>query len=65
MIIPKFQFAMPLFFPQGTVRVLLVILHDFPEFLSDYHFSFCELIPAPCVQIRNLILSAYPRSMQL
>eukprot|EP00811_Abedinium_folium_P033491 NODE_644_length_2868_cov_11.712514.p1 GENE.NODE_644_length_2868_cov_11.712514~~NODE_644_length_2868_cov_11.712514.p1 ORF type:complete len:618 (-),score=200.55 NODE_644_length_2868_cov_11.712514:304-2157(-) len=50
---------------KGTVRVLLVLLHDFPEFLCDYHFSFCDIIPIPCVQIRNLILSAFPRTMKL
>jgi CCR4-NOT transcription complex subunit 1 len=26
---------------KGTLRVMLVLLHDFPEFLCDYHFSFC------------------------
>jgi len=50
---------------KGTVRMLLVLLHDFPEFLCDYHFSFCDIIPIPCVQIRNLILSAFPRNMKL
>lgn len=42
---------------KGIVRVLLVLLHDFPEFLCDYHFSLCDLIPATAVQIQNLILS--------
>lgn len=50
---------------KGTLRVLLVLLHDFPEFLSDYHFSFCDVIPASCIQMRNLILSAFPRNMRL
>lgn len=50
---------------KGTLRVLLVLLHDVPEFLSDYHLSFCDLIPTNCVQLRNLILSAFPRSMRL
>merc|ERR1719262_1223015 len=50
---------------KGTVRMLLVLLHDFPEFLCDYHFSFCDIIPVPCVQIRNLILSAFPCNMNL
>jgi len=50
---------------KGTVRMLLVLLHDFPEFLCDYHFSFCDIMPIPCVQIRNLILSAFPRNMKL
>jgi CCR4-NOT transcription complex subunit 1 len=45
--------------------VLLVLLHDFPEFLCDYHFSFCDVIPHTCIQLRNLILSAFPRNMRL
>ncbi len=52
-------------FTQGTLRVLLVLLHDFPEFLCDYHFSFCDVIPPNCIQMRNLILSAFPRNMRL
>lgn len=50
---------------KGTVRMLLVLLHDFPEFLCEYHFSFCDIMPISCVQIRNLILSAFPRNMKL
>ncbi|KAK1578369.1 hypothetical protein Q3G72_029758 [Acer saccharum] len=50
---------------KGTLRVLLVLLHDFPEFLSDYHFSFCDVIPSSCIQMRNVILSAFPRNMRL
>jgi CCR4-NOT transcription complex subunit 1 len=42
-----------------------VLLHDFPEFLCDYHFGFCDVIPPNCIQMRNLILSAYPRNMRL
>ena len=45
--------------------MLLVLLHDFPEFLCDYHFSFCDVIPPNCIQMRNLILSAFPRNMRL
>jgi CCR4-NOT transcription complex subunit 1 len=50
---------------KGTLRVLLVLLHDFPEFLCDYHYNFCDVIPPNCIQMRNLILSAFPRSMRL
>ncbi|XP_002033104.2 CCR4-NOT transcription complex subunit 1 isoform X2 [Drosophila sechellia] len=50
---------------KGTLRVLLVLLHDFPEFLCDYHFGFCDTIPPNCVQMRNIILSAFPRNMRL
>eukprot|EP00698_Gefionella_okellyi_P006187 TRINITY_DN15601_c0_g1_i1.p1 TRINITY_DN15601_c0_g1~~TRINITY_DN15601_c0_g1_i1.p1 ORF type:complete len:1583 (-),score=323.11 TRINITY_DN15601_c0_g1_i1:34-4782(-) len=50
---------------KGTLRVLLVLLHDFPEFLCEYSFSFCDVIPSTCIQLRNLILSAFPRNMRL
>jgi len=50
---------------KGTLRVLLVLLHDFPSFLAGYHLSFCNVIPENCVQLRNLILSAFPRGMVL
>jgi CCR4-NOT transcription complex subunit 1 len=50
---------------RGTMRVLLVLLHDFPEFLADYHFALCDAIPTTCVQMRNLVLFASPSSMRL
>jgi len=50
---------------RGILRVLLVLLHDFPAFLAGYHLSFCNVIPENCVQLRNLILSAFPRGMVL
>ncbi|XP_031617580.1 CCR4-NOT transcription complex subunit 1-like [Contarinia nasturtii] len=50
---------------KGTLRVLLVLLHDFPEFLGDYHFAFCDVIPSNCIQLRNLVLAAFPRNMRL
>ncbi|BDA40393.1 CCR4-NOT transcription complex subunit 1 [Coccomyxa sp. Obi] len=50
---------------KGTLRVLLVLLHDFPEFLCEYHFELCNVVPPSCIQMRNLILSAFPRNMRL
>ncbi|KAI6043010.1 Not1-domain-containing protein [Pisolithus marmoratus] len=50
---------------RGTLRLLLVLLHDFPEFLSGYYFSLCDVIPYRCVQLRNIILSAFPLSIVL
>ena len=50
---------------KGTLRVLLVLLHDFPTFLASYHLSFCNVIPDNCVQMRHLILTAFPRGMVL
>lgn len=50
---------------KGTLRLLLVLLHDFPEFLCQFHFRLCDSIPPLCVQMRNLVLSAFPRAMRL
>ena len=49
----------------GMLRVLLVLLHDFPEFLCAYHMSFCDAIPQNCVQLRNLVLASFPKDMRL
>lgn len=48
----------------GTLRVLLVLLHDFPEFLCGYHLTLCEVIPENCIQMRNLVLSSFPKDMR-
>lgn len=52
-------------FYRGTLRVLVVLLHDFPEFLCSNYITFAQSIPHSCVQLRNLILSAFPRVMHL
>jgi len=49
----------------GVLRVLLILVHDFPTFLAAYHLSFCNVIPENCVQLRNLILSAIPKGILL
>lgn len=49
----------------GTLRILTLILHDFPEFLAEYYLPFCDVIPSTCVQLRNIILSAFPKGMKL
>jgi hypothetical protein len=50
---------------RGTLRVMLVVLHDFPELLCEFYYVFCDVIPPNCVQLRNLVLSAFPRNMKL
>lgn len=50
---------------KGTLRVLLVLLHDFPEFLCDYHMAIVDVIPHNCVQLRNIVLASFPKSMRL
>jgi CCR4-NOT transcription complex subunit 1 len=49
----------------GTQRILLVLLHDFPDFLSQAAFALCDAIPTQCIQLHNLILSAFPLSSTL
>jgi CCR4-NOT transcription complex subunit 1 len=46
---------------KGILRVLLVLLHDFPDFLSENHVHLLQAIPSQAIQIRNLICSAMPR----
>lgn len=50
-------------FYRGVLRVLLVIHHDYPEFLAENHFRLCNSIPMHCTQLRNLIVSAYPSTI--
>jgi CCR4-NOT transcription complex subunit 1 len=50
---------------KGMLRILLVLLHDYPEFLTAYYFSFVDVLPLHCIQLKNLILSAFPTSMRL
>ena len=50
---------------RGTLRILLVLLHDFPDFLSENYFSLCDVVPPHCIQLRNIILSAYPMHITL
>ena len=47
----------------GALRVLLILHHDFPEFLSENHYRLCNVIPSHCTQLRNLVLSAFPSSI--
>lgn len=47
---------------RGILRLILVLHHDFPEFLAENHFRLCNSIPHHCTQLHNLVLSAYPSS---
>lgn len=50
-------------FYNGTLRALLVMLHDFPEFLIESSFILVENLPESFDQVKNLIFSAYPKTM--
>jgi CCR4-NOT transcription complex subunit 1 len=49
----------------GTERILLVLVHDFPDFLSQAAFSLVDVIPTHCTQLLNLVLSAFPIPCQV
>jgi len=51
-------------FYHATLRVINVIKEDFPDFLSDFHFNFVNSMPDHCIQLRNLVLAAYPINIQ-
>lgn len=50
---------------RATLRVLMVLLHDFPDFLSEYYFSLSNALSSRCVQFRNIIACAFPAEMTL
>ncbi|BEJ18074.1 hypothetical protein CspHIS471_0703510 [Cutaneotrichosporon sp. HIS471] len=45
---------------KATLRILLVLMHDFPGFLVECYHTLSTAIPAHCVQLRNIILAAFP-----
>lgn len=49
----------------GLARVLLVIMHDFPEVLCQNHLKLCGNMPAKCIQLRNIVLAAFPKNVIL
>ncbi|TVY33033.1 General negative regulator of transcription subunit [Lachnellula subtilissima] len=45
---------------QGVLKFIVVLQHDFPEFVAANHSKLCANIPSHCVQLHNLILDAKP-----
>jgi len=52
-------------FYTATLRVVLLILKDYKDFLCDFHFNFVNALPDHAIQLRNMILAAYPSSIEL
>jgi CCR4-NOT transcription complex subunit 1 len=51
-------------FFKGMLRMLLVLLHDFPDFLIESSFTLIENLPKKFNQVKNIVLSAFPTSMK-
>lgn len=49
-------------FYRGALRLLVVIAHDFQDFMVQNHFRLCNSIPEESPQLTNLVLSAMPSS---
>jgi CCR4-NOT transcription complex subunit 1 len=47
----------------AVLKIVLVLHHDFQEFLTENHVRLCNSIPPTCSQLRNLVLSAFPSSI--
>jgi CCR4-NOT transcription complex subunit 1 len=45
---------------QGVLKFIVILQHDFPEFVAANHSKLCANIPSHCVQLHNLILDAKP-----
>lgn len=52
-------------FYKATLFFLLVLTHDFPEYVSDQNEFILEEVPDSFTQIRNIILSAAPSSVKM
>ena len=52
-------------FYKGSLRVLLVLIHDFPDFLCEQSFVILEEVPAYFKQFRNIVLSSYPKALKI
>ncbi|KYK55151.1 CCR4-Not complex component, Not1 [Drechmeria coniospora] len=46
---------------RATLKLLVVLQHDFPDFLAANHVRLCASVPAHCTQLLNVILSATPQ----
>ncbi|CCH44325.1 CCR4-NOT transcription complex subunit 1 [Wickerhamomyces ciferrii] len=50
---------------KGTLRLFLLLLHDYPEILVQYHYQLCCEIPPSFVQLRNIVLSSFPKTISM
>ena len=46
---------------EGVTKIVLMIAHDTPHFLSYYFAEFVSVIPPQCHQLRSIVLSASHR----
>ncbi|CCW70292.1 unnamed protein product [Phytomonas sp. Hart1] len=54
-----------LVFYKSVFKLILVLLHDYPLFLIEYHYPLCDAIPPYCVQMLNTVLCSFPPEIRL
>jgi CCR4-NOT transcription complex subunit 1 len=45
---------------QGVLKLLVMLQHDYPDFVAANHSKLCANVPSHCIQLHNLILNANP-----
>ena len=48
---------------RGVMKLMLLLHHDFPEYLAEHHNEILKAIPSHCTQLRSLVVSACPTSL--
>lgn len=51
-------------FYRGALKVVLLLQHDYPEFLTENHLHLNASVPASLLQLQNILNCAYPSSFQ-
>ena len=49
---------------KGILKTFMLLLHDFPEFLCEHYYEFCDCLPLISHQLRNVILSSFPKHIR-
>lgn len=50
---------------RGLLRIFVLIQHDYPEFFVEYHSSLIDNMPLQYLQLRNVVLSSFPKGTVL
>lgn len=46
---------------RATLKLLVILHHDFPDFIAGNHVRMCASIPPHCTQLLNAVLAANPQ----
>ena len=52
------------YFYKGVLKLIIMIIHDYPHFLSAFSLQLCLLAGEKFIQLNNMIISALPSEMK-